>query len=170
MIVKVKYPHPPVSDKYNLIIETVCNYYGLTFKEICAHSRKRHLVFPRQIIMGLLYCNFPMYSSQFIADQLGFDRTMVNHAIMCLLNAKDVNDILWEDYLNIVDLLGFPCAPVKLRAIKDIPKIKISYSEKMRNERLRFIKLYQNKMNVTDMAKHLKCSRLTIYNYLKQLS
>lgn len=68
-------------ERARAIIRAVADYWGLSVRELMAHSRVRRLVWPRQVAMFLIHRRTTMSSPEISKLFLGRDHGTVLHAI-----------------------------------------------------------------------------------------
>lgn len=87
---KYRFPASMTSD-YEYIIQVVCDWYGITRREIELKTRRREIVMPRQIAMYLLY-KYTRLSLQKIGTLfLGKDHTTALHSIGTVEDLMDTD-------------------------------------------------------------------------------
>ena len=93
----------PISNKD--VLETVCQFYNISVKELIGDKRKKELVNPRQIAIYImreeLKTSYPT-----IGEELGGrDHTTAMHAYNKIHKEKDENEKLNQDIQSIKQLL-----------------------------------------------------------------
>ena len=87
------------------LIKTVAEFYNISEKEIFEQTRKKQIVFPRQIAMYLLREDFNT-SYPYIGEKFGGkDHTTVIHAYEKIVNGLKTNEKIKEDVRQIRELL-----------------------------------------------------------------
>lgn len=97
----------------NGIIDATCEYFEVTFKELCSRKRTRHLCEPRQIIMYLLY-TYTSLSLREIGEVFG----SYDHATV--INSRE----RVKDRMQTIPEMNRAIARIKIKAeIEDTPTI-----------------------------------------------
>ena len=92
---------------YESIIETISNFYKLNPKLLSTKSRKREVVYARQMMMYILRDQLCL-SYSFIGKQFGDrDHTTVMHSCEKINNSLQNNIVVQRDYENILKVLNF---------------------------------------------------------------
>jgi chromosomal replication initiator protein len=89
------------------IFQAVCQYYTLDFYELTEKTRKRNIVFARQ--MGMVICReySPQLSLNNIGDYLGgFDHTTVIHGVRAISNILATEPEMMKQKNDIVKLIN----------------------------------------------------------------
>ena len=63
-----------------LVKQAICDHFGMTFEKISRKTRKRELVYPRQVFMYLLRQNTTLSLKQ-IGEMFDYDHTTAIHSI-----------------------------------------------------------------------------------------
>ena len=89
--------HDNVKD---IIIKVTLTYFGATKGQVFTKSKERTYVVPRQIMAALLK-KYTRLSLAGVWKIIGRDHATVLHAIKTINNAKDTNDPMYDDFVNI---------------------------------------------------------------------
>lgn len=91
------------------IIDAVSSFYDVTIKEITGKSRKKELVYPRQITMYIMRKELNTSYPTIGYELGGRDHTTAMHAYNKIIKEIDANDKTKQDIESIRQLLFNPC-------------------------------------------------------------
>lgn len=86
------------------IIDTVCEYFGITEKKIKSKSRKTEVIFPRYMAIYLIYEEIDIHSPE-MGLLFKRDRTTIMHAYHTVENFILIKDLKTITALNQLKIL-----------------------------------------------------------------
>ena len=84
----------------DIIIETACKHFSRTFSDLCNSSKKRKVVYPRQVIMYFL-SEYTDLTYLCIGKLFGRDHTTVIHSKDLIKNFIKVEDAIRNEIAEI---------------------------------------------------------------------
>jgi chromosomal replication initiator protein len=93
-------------DALNYIIEIVCHKYGFTEEQLKGKTRKREIVYARQMVMALVQNYFKgktkKYTLNYVGNKLGGkDHATVLYGRRNINNLREVDKQIREDYNDL---------------------------------------------------------------------
>lgn len=87
---------------YKIIAELVCSHYNVPIDEVFTKTRKRTIVWARQVIMYFCYNHIDKQTSSEVGFRCGGkDHATVLHACKTVLNISEVDKVIFKELATL---------------------------------------------------------------------
>lgn len=90
-----------ISNKIDRVIQCVCVYFRITYQELTTRTRKREIVWPRQILSYLLRTDCQLTYKHTGEILGGYDHTSIMHAIGSVKNMMETDSTAFDAVVSI---------------------------------------------------------------------